>query len=60
MALRWDGAAHPMVMVRDPDTGEVLSFARGGDMEIATTKRELDVVLSDRVGSRVLRVGVGR
>ena len=31
--LRWDTVAHPMLMVRDPDTGEVLSFARGGNVE---------------------------
>ena len=56
--LRWDAAAHPMLMVRDPDTGEVLSFARGGDVDITTDKRELDVIVSDRVGSRPVRVSV--
>ncbi|HUR93497.1 MAG TPA: hypothetical protein VMY76_02865, partial [Gemmatimonadales bacterium] len=60
VTLRWDAAAHPMLMVRDPETGEVLSFARGGTAEIATGKAELEVVLSDRVGSRTLRVPVAR
>ena len=60
VALRWDAAARPMVMVRDPDTGEVLSFARGGQANVATTKRTLDVVVSDRVGSRQVRVTAGR
>ena len=58
--LRWDAAAHPMIMVRDPATGEVLSLARGGAIDVATTQRALDVVLSDRVGSRAVRVTVGR
>ena len=47
-----------MLMVRDPDTGEVLSFARGGDVDVTTDKRELDVIVSDRVGSRPVRVSV--
>ena len=54
--VRWDAAAHPMVMLRDPDTGEILSLARGGETSVVTAKRTLDVVLSDRVGSRALRV----
>ena len=56
VALRWDATAHPMVMVRDPDTGEVVSFARGGAANIVTKKATLDVVLSDRVGSSRVRV----
>ncbi len=60
VVLRWDAAARPMVMVRDPDTGEVLSFARGGQVNVATSKRTLDVVVSDRVGSRQVRVTAGR
>ncbi len=47
-------------MVRDPDTGEVLSFARGGQVNVATSKRTLDLVVSDRVGSRQVRVTAGR
>jgi hypothetical protein len=56
--LRWDAAAHPMVMVRDPSTGEILSFARGGVVDLPTAGRALDVGLSDRVGSRTVRVTV--
>ncbi len=59
-ALQWDARAHPMIMVRDPDTGEVLSFARGGSVDISTDKSELDVILSDQVGSRQMRVAVTR
>ncbi len=54
--LEWDAATHPMVLVRDPATGQVLSFARGGRTEIHTTRRELDVVISDGVRSRTARV----
>jgi hypothetical protein len=60
VALRWDATARPMVMVRDPDTGEVLSFARGGEANVVTSKRTLDVVVSDRVGSRQVRVTAGQ
>jgi hypothetical protein len=47
-----------MVMVRDAETGEVLSFARGGSVEVSSFKREVDLVLSDGVRSRVKRVPV--
>ena len=58
VSLEWNAGAHPMVLVRDPVTGEVLSFARGGRTEIRTTKRVLDVVVSDGVRSRAARVPV--
>jgi hypothetical protein len=49
--LHWNAAAHPMVMVRDPETGQVLSFARGGQAQIATQRGEVELVASDGVGS---------
>ncbi len=58
VGLRWDAAAHPMVMVRDPVTGQVLSFARGGRSEVATDRDELELQLSDGVAARSLRVAV--
>jgi reprolysin-like metallo-peptidase family M12B len=58
VALRWDAVSHPMVMVRDPDTDEVLSFARGGNAELTTFKGQVDLVLSDGVKSRVKRMPV--
>jgi hypothetical protein len=58
VGLRWDAAANPMIMVRDPDTGEVLSLARGGDVELSTHKRQVDLVISDGVKSRLQRVAV--
>ncbi|MGN6392533.1 MAG: hypothetical protein ACTHM9_09850 [Gemmatimonadales bacterium] len=59
VSLRWDPSAHPMVMVRDPETGEVVSFARGGAAAIATNLAALDMVVSDGVGSQTLRVVPG-
>jgi hypothetical protein len=51
LALRWDAAAHPMVMVRDPSTGEVLSLARGGKVQLPAAADEVDLVMSDGVRS---------
>ncbi len=56
--LRWDASAQPMVMVRDPRSGQVLAFARNGDASISTTLGEVELVFSDGVRSaaRVVRV----
>jgi len=59
VALRWNAGAHPVVMVRDPETGQVLSFARGGDVELSISKRQVDLVLSNGLKSRSRRVRVG-
>jgi Metallo-peptidase family M12B Reprolysin-like len=58
MGVRWDARTHPMVMVRDAQTGEVLSLARGGSVQLPGFKREVDLVLSDGVRSSVRRVPV--
>ena len=60
VALRWDASAHPVVMVRDAETGQVLSFARGGDVELSTTKSQLDLVFSNGVKSHLKRIRVTR
>ena len=60
VSLRWDAAVHPMIMVRDPDTGEVLSFARGGTALVRTAKAELDLDVSDGVRSQRRRVAINR
>jgi hypothetical protein len=60
VALEWNASAHPMIMVRDPDTGEVLSFARAGKARVWTTKGSLDLVASDGVRSEAKRVTVTR
>ena len=56
ISLRWDASKAPMIMVRDPVTGDVLSFARGGSAEITTSRDELSLTISDRVRSRELRM----
>jgi hypothetical protein len=56
LRLRWNSSARPMVMVRDPDTGEVLSFARGGDIELSSSKNEVELIMSDGITSRAKRV----
>jgi hypothetical protein len=56
VALRWDAAKSPMIMVRDPVSGDILSFARGGAAEVETTRSDLSLTVSDQVGSRDLRV----
>ena len=60
VALRWDHRAYPVVMVRDPDTGEVLSFARGGDVQVMTSKTRVDLLLSNGVRSTPRRVRVAQ
>jgi hypothetical protein len=60
VALRWNAAAHPMVMVRDARSGQVLSLARGGDVELSTTKSQLDLVFSNGVKSHLRRIRVTR
>ncbi|MGH7580822.1 MAG: CARDB domain-containing protein [Gemmatimonadales bacterium] len=56
VALRWDARKAPMIMVRDPVSGDVLSFARGGSVEVVTMRDDLALTISDRVRSRDLRV----
>lgn len=58
VALRWDASRAPMVVVRDPRSGQILSFARGGRAEVAADQPDLSLTLSDRVRSRELLVRV--
>ena len=60
VSLSWDAAAHPMIMVRDPDTGEVLSFARGGTALVRTAKDRLDLDISNGVRSQRVRLAISR
>ncbi len=56
--LTWDAAAHPLVMVRDASTGDVLSFARGGDMVIKTPAKQLELTLSSGVTSEKILLSI--
>jgi hypothetical protein len=56
--IRWDASRAPVVLVRDPVTGQVISFARGGQADLVTTRRELSLSVADRIGGRELRVRV--
>ena len=58
VAVRWDPAAHPMVMVRDAGSGQVLSLARGGEVVVPAGAGGVDLVLSDGVRSRHERIRV--
>ena len=58
VVLQWNASLHPTIMVRDPDTGRVLAFARGGSARVWTSQSELDLVLSDGVQSQRLRKAI--
>ena len=45
--MSWDDAQFPMAMVRDPVTGEVLSFARNGRISLPLGSNEVEVLFSD-------------
>ncbi len=56
--VMWDGANHPVVMAKDPLTGEVLGFLRGGDAHLLTTAKEVELHCSDGVDSQSFRIQV--
>ena len=58
IALRWDAAAHPMLLVRDGSTGQIISFARGGSVQLPSGPSQLSVSFSNRVRSGEVRVAV--
>jgi hypothetical protein len=60
VGLHWNAAAHPMVVVRDPETGQVLSFARGGSVELSNLKGQVDLLFSDGVKSKARPMRVTR
>jgi len=49
--VQWNAAKFPVVLVRDPVNGRVLSFARGGDATVVSARDELELNYSNRVGS---------
>jgi len=58
IAMQWDAAAHPMLLVRDGATGQVISFARGGSVELPGEHSQLSVAFSNRVQSGEMRIAV--
>jgi hypothetical protein len=54
--ITWNSSQFPMLVVRDPDTKEILAFARGGSTTIRTRKRTLDIAASNRVASTRLQI----
>jgi hypothetical protein len=59
-SITWNAQRYPLVVVRDAKTGEVLSFARGGATTVETAATDLELTLSDGVGSTVLRSHVAQ
>lgn len=49
--VTWNASAARAAMVRDARTGEVLSFGRGGSVDVRTASDDLEVALSDGVRS---------
>ena len=58
--LHWKVADAPLVLVKDPATGDVLSFARGGDIDLPSNASALDLVFTDGVHSATRRATVKR
>lgn len=50
--VRWDAARFPMVLIRDAASGQILSFARGGEVRLPATASRLRLTASDGVRSR--------
>jgi len=46
--------------VRDPATGRVLAFARGGNARVWTAKGEVDLEVSNGVRSQRARLAISR
>ena len=55
----WSDADWPGALIRDPMTGSLLAFGRGGRAIVVTRHNELDLVLSDGVQSVQIRGRVG-
>jgi hypothetical protein len=47
--LTWDAERYPMALVRDPDTGEILSFARGGSAMFVPGSDRVELLFSDGI-----------
>lgn len=53
--LRWNPTAAARVMLRDPVSGDVVGFGRGGAMRLPATMHAVDVQFSDGLGTFTAR-----
>lgn len=58
--LEWDASTYPVAMVRDPASGEVLGFLRGGSGDLGSRHASVDVLFSNGVSSVRQRVQITR
>jgi len=58
--LQWDASGFPLAVARDPRTGEVLAFGRGGTTLLHTDAAEIELIVSDGIRSTRQRVNVRR
>jgi len=56
--IQWNANAYPAALIRDASTGQILSIARGGAVDVAARSAEVEILLSDGVSSvrQTLRV----
>jgi hypothetical protein len=52
----WDQGAYPLAVIRDAATGQILSLARGGSIELPDAPTELEVTVSDGTRGMVSRL----
>jgi hypothetical protein len=55
LQLYWNAGRHPVLMLRDAETGEVRGFLRGGNAQIENAPADLEIHFSDGVRSEVIR-----
>jgi hypothetical protein len=60
VTVRWDAAQFPAVVILDASTSRILSFGRGGEIEVTTYAEAIDVVVSEGVHSMTRRFRVPR
>ena len=51
VSVRWNGTACPLVVIRDAETGAILSLARGGDASVTTNGGNVNLTFSNGIQS---------
>jgi hypothetical protein len=54
--VSWNASSDRIALVRDARTGHILSFARGGNVDVRTESNDLEITLSDGVKSTKSRI----